>query len=220
MTRKNPARGSATRTANMNKRREQILTCAGNIIASEGVEAFTLHRLAQEAEVTVPTIHNLIGKKSDVVKRLVDETLIRVEEAFNDQVMSDPITAVETFIDQLMDLFSSNEDLYRAAFIAGEQAKLFEHVKPTGIFSKSLQLTIQVIEHAQAEGYLEGRINTHRLAQEIFGCQRLARHDWMHGYIDLDTYRNQVLVGMFILFAADAAPEFRNTLLQRVEEIR
>ena len=213
------ARGSATRTANMNKRRQQIISCASTIIATDGIEAFTLNRLAQQADVTVPTIHNLIGKKSDVVQKLVEVTLTRVKQAFTEQVMSDPITAAETYIDQLMALFSSNQDLYRAAFVAAEQSKLFEQQKPKGIFAQSLQLTVQVIEHAQENGYLEGKIDKRRLAQEVFGCQRLARHDWMHGYIDLHSYRNQVLVGMYILFAADATPIYRSKLLERISKL-
>jgi len=60
------ARGSRTRTENMNKRRAQILERASNIIATKGLEGFTLGVLATEASVTVPTIHNLIGKKSDI----------------------------------------------------------------------------------------------------------------------------------------------------------
>lgn len=220
MNEKKPARGSATRTANMNKRREQILTRAGSIIAKEGFEALTLNRLALESNVTVPTIHNLVGKKSDIFKQLVEQVVESVEQALIHQDISDPITAAETSIDKLMELYSSNEDLYKAAFVAGERAKIFEHELPTGIFSKSLQLTINVCNHGIQEGYLEGNIDPIRLAHELFGCQRLARHDWVQSYIDLDSYRNQVLIGMFILFAADASPAYRKQLLAKIESLQ
>jgi len=219
MSAKAIARGSATRTANMNKRRELILSCAGSIIAKEGIEALTLPKLATEAAVTIPTIHNLFGKKSDIFQKLVEEMVARIGQALSSQDVSEPITAAVTFIDNLLALYSSNEDLYKAAFVAGERNKLFEHELPTGIFAKSLQLTTQVCRHAQDNGFLEGNIKTEYLAKELFGCQRLARYDWINGYINLTTYRKQVLVGMYIIFAADATPNYRKKLLAQIEKL-
>ena len=219
MTTKTVARGSAKRTENMNKRREQILSCAGSIIASKGIEALTLPKLAEEAEVTIPTIHNLIGKKSDIFKRLVEIMVSKVEHALSQQNANEPIVAAETFVDKLLELFASNEDFYKAAFVAGESSQLFEHKLPTGIFAKSLQLTINLCLHAKEQGHLEGKIDTIQLAHELFGCQRLARYDWMHGYIDLKTYRKQVLAGMYILFASDASPNYRVQLLNKLNAL-
>jgi len=210
------ARGSATRTANMNKRRDYILSCAGRIIANEGLEALTLPRLAEDAQVTIPTIHNLLGKKADIFEKLVKELIIKTEQALSQSEISEPIQAAEAFINKLIELFSSNEDLYKAAFIAGEQTKLFDHHLPNGIFTQALQISIDVCQYAKDKGYLEGLINTEALAEELFGCQRLARHDWVHGYIDLTTYKKQVLRGMYIVFLADATPTYKPQLLKKL----
>ena len=218
MAQKNPARGSATRTANMNRRREHILACAGTMIARDGYDAFTLGQLAEEANVTVPTIHNLIGKKSKIFERLVDDMVAQIEAVLQETGAEDPIAAVEAFTDSLMALFAANEDLYKAAFIAGERSGLFEHEMPTGIYAKSLSLAYQVCENARAAGYLKGGIDADLLAQHLFASQRLARQDWMNGYIDLDAYRQQVLKGMFITLAADANPEFHDRLMKKIRE--
>lgn len=77
------ARGSRTRTANMNKRRQSILKCAGEIIASEGIGALTMSRLAEGAGVTIPTVHNLFGKKHDIYEHLVIEMIQKVEQALD-----------------------------------------------------------------------------------------------------------------------------------------
>ena len=219
MSKKNIARGSATRTANMNKRKQQILDCAGQIISTQGIEALTLPKLADEAGVTIPTIHNLIGKKSDIFEKLANEMVDKIGEALSAQQISDPITAAETFIDKLMELYASNEALYKAAFVVGERNKLFDHENPEGIFAKSLQLTIQVCQHGKAQGYLLGEIDAIKLAHELFGCQRLARYDWMNDYIDLSHYRSQVLVGMFVIFAADASATYKTQLLAKIDAL-
>jgi len=46
-------------------------------------------------------------------------------------------------------------------------------------------------------GCIKGEIETDILAEQLFGSQQLARHDWMNNYIDLKTYKSWVLSGMF-----------------------
>jgi len=213
------ARGSRTRTENMNKRRAQILERASNIIATKGLEGFTLGVLATEASVTVPTIHNLIGKKSDIVEHLVKEMVSRTELVLGEQNLDQPIEAVEDFVTRLIKLFSSNQDLYKAAFIAGERLKLFDHAMSDNIFHRSLELAKQVVDAAVKKGLLMGRIEADKLAHQIFASHRTARHDWMHGYIDLETYRKQVLAGMFFTLAADASEHYREMLLNKINSL-
>lgn len=213
------ARGSATRTANKIKRRENILRSARTILANQDYDAFTLNLLATEAEVTIPTIHNLIGKKSDILKELVEDMVVRIEDVLSFGDFSDPILASEAFIDNLISLYAQDEDFYKAAFVAGERAKLFEHELPSGIFNKALKLANQVCEQSAQEGYLLGNIHSSQLAEQLFANQRLARLDWIHGYIDLKTYRTQVLIGMFITMAADATPELHERLIEQLKQL-
>ena len=213
------ARGSATRTANMIKRREHILSCAGELIAKVGYDEFTLGQLAEAANVTVPTIHNLIGKKSQIFERLVADMVERIKNVLSELEQDDPILAVETFIDNLLDLYCTDENLYKAAFVAGERAHLFEHELPSGIYARSLEIVMDVCNRAVEQGYLQGEIDIKQLSRQLFACQRMARQDWMHGYIDLDTYRKHVLSGMFITLAADATPDYHQRLLNKIEEL-
>jgi AcrR family transcriptional regulator len=213
------ARGSATRTANKIKRRENILKSARRILANQDFDAFTLNLLATEAEVTIPTIHNLIGKKSDILKELVEDMVVRIEDALNFGDAKDPILASEAFINNLISLYAKDEDFYKAAFVAGERAKLFEHELPSGVFNKALKLANQVCEQSVTEGYLLGNINSGQLAEQLFSNQRLARLDWIHGYINLATYRTQVLSGMFITIAADATPELHGRLIEKLQQL-
>jgi hypothetical protein len=58
------------------------------------------------------------------------------------------------------------------------------------------------------------------LAAHLFGCHRLARQDWVNGYIDLTTYRNNVLIGMLIVFLADASVEYTTPLLNALQTLK
>ena len=219
MTKLKQARGATTRTANMNRRRETILERAGEIIAAEGVDALTLGRLAEAAQVTIPTIHNLIGTKTQIFEQLVDQLVQRIDSVLAVQEDHEPIRTVELFIENLMALYASNEPMYKAAFVAGEWAKLFDHGLPSGIYARSLRLAESVCTHARNEGYLAGRVSLKVMSEQLFGCQRLARQDWVNGYIDLSTYRRRLLQGMLLVLAADAVPAFHLRLLERLEQL-
>ena len=77
-----------------------------------------------------------------------------------------------------------------------------------------------ICQSAVAQGKLEGRIDEEQIATRLFSSQRLARLDWMHGYIDLETYRVQVLTGMLITLCADAAPEFKEQLFAKIDALK
>lgn len=213
------ARGLKTRTENKHKRRDAILSCAGDIIAEDGLDALTIARLAKQSNVTIPTVHNLLGRRADILDTLVHEAMTNVMRAATDFDPADTILALEDFIDGLIGLIATNEPYYRAAFITGERINFFEHQSPDGIVANSRNYAREICAHAIKQGKLLGQIDEKQIAQRLFSSQRLARLDWMHGYIDLKTYRNQVLTGMFITLCADASADFKSELLRRLETL-
>lgn len=213
---KNTARGNATRQANKELRRQRILDLARDMIATRGFEALTISELAKQSGVSIPTIHNLFGKKHDIFEELCSEMVVKIEQVISRPEASDPIDAAEIFIDNLLDLYRKDEAFYRAAFVAGERIDLFEHQLPSGIFNKSLKIGQQICVSAKERGYLKGQIDSLWLAEQLFGCQRLARQDWVNGYIDLKRYRSQVLIGMYITYAADANDAFKRRLFEQI----
>ncbi len=213
------ARGNSTRQANKALRKQRILDEARELIATKGFEAFTLSELAQRAGVSIPTIHNLFGKKQEVFEALCGEMVVKVNEAVSDPDLTDPIDAVGVYIENLLGLYRADEAFYRAAFVAGERTGLFEHQLPSGIFNRSLKIARQICQNGIDHGYLKGDVDTDWLAEQLFGSQRLARQDWVNGYIDLTRYRVQVLIGMYITFAADATPAFRKRLLAAIDQL-
>jgi AcrR family transcriptional regulator len=219
MNQTNLARGNNTRQANKALRKQKILDEARDLIASKGFEAFTLSELATRAGVSIPTIHNLFGKKQEVFEVLCGEMVMRVDEAISTPDLVDPIEAAEVFIDKLLALYRDDEAFYRAAFLAGDRSGLFEHQLPSGIYSRSLSIARQMCQSALENRYIESHINLDWLAEQLFGCQRLARQDWVNGYIDLGRYRKQVLIGMYITYASVATPTFRKRLYRSIESI-
>lgn len=213
------ARGNITRQANKKLRRQRILDIAKHLIASQGFEAFTLSHLAKEAGVSTPTIHNLFGKKDNIFQELVSQMVNTISLALSNPYVSDPIEGAEVFTDNLLRLYKQDEAFYRSAFMAADRTGLFDHKLPDGIFHQSLQIAERLCTEAKENGFLKGNIATGTLAEQLFACQRLARQDWVNGYIDLQRYRKQVLIGMYITYAADASPDFYKMLCNKINEL-
>ena len=88
-----------------------------------------------------------------------------------------------------------------------------------GIFKKSINIAQRLCIQAHDSGYLEGRLDSRWLAEHLFGSQRLARQDWVSGYIGLERYRQRALIGMLMTYAADATPEFHERLCSIIDEL-
>jgi AcrR family transcriptional regulator len=208
-----------TREDKKSQRAEHILDHARAMIAEDGFDALKIRELAARAELTVPTIYNLIGGKSEILARIIEALVERLHEVQNQSDFDDIEAGFEQQITWLADLFAEDEDFYRAAFVAGDRSGLFEQRSDHGIFARSLQQPVEACKAAQDAGLLKGAISAEQLGRQVYDSYRLARQDWANGYFDLNGFRAQALTGVFMSLAADAAPAFRDRLLRRIEEL-
>ena len=210
--------GSA-RVLNKEKRRRRILDHARLIIAKQGFDSLKLRDLAANADVTVPTIYNLIGDKQAILVIIIEELVARLQDVQNWSNLKDVEIAFETQIEELAKLFAEDENYYRAAFMAGDRSGLFEQNSRVGVFARSLQFPVEACKIAQTKGLLTGNISAEQMGRQIYGCYRLARQDWVNGYFGLSGFRVQALTGIFLCLAADATPAFHKRLLTRLSTL-
>jgi AcrR family transcriptional regulator len=206
-----------TRATNMARRRALILSHARDVIANEGFEALKLRDLATRANITVPTIYNLIGGKSDILTLIIEDLVTRLEAVHKNANQSNVEDVFEAQIDTRLELFAKDESYYRAAYIAGDRIGLFEQNSPSGLYKRSLHLTISSCREAIDADLLFGRVASEQLGRQVYSCYRHARQDWVFGYYDLEGLRKQALTGIFLSLAADAKPAFHKRLMQRLE---
>ena len=208
------ALGNVTRQANKKLRRERIFNIAKRLIAAKGLEDFTISELADEAGVTTPTIHNLFGKKSDIIRELVSNLI----EQMQGNVLNPPIDPIENakfFVDNVVALFEQDTDFYRAAFMSAEQVKLFDPRIPDGLFQRAQQLAAPRKEWYES-GLFLGNIEPSTIMKRVHNSNRLGRIDWVSGYIDLNQFRHQVLEGILLVYASDASPELHVRLSEEI----
>jgi AcrR family transcriptional regulator len=215
----NVAPGLAKRLENSRLRRNYILVCAAHLIDENGIENLTLAKLAKKANVTVPTIQNLIGKKAEVLDVLVIETMQKVVAVANEINASSAIDFILALGDKLVGLIETDEALYKAAFMAGERSGFFEHKSESGIYQRSLKIAQHICEQCIAAGERQGQLDSLQLAKSLFAVQRLARQDWMNGYTNLAEYKLQLKSGMLLVLCADATPDYKVKLISKINEL-
>ena len=66
---------SVARNAQAAQTRGRILAAAKNLFESEGFECVTIEKIAQAADVSIPTIYSLFQSKRGVLRALMDEAL-------------------------------------------------------------------------------------------------------------------------------------------------
>lgn len=66
---------SATREKKAAETKSRILSSAKNLFEAEGFEYVTIEKIAQSANVSIPTIYSLFQSKRGVLKALMDEAL-------------------------------------------------------------------------------------------------------------------------------------------------
>jgi len=211
------ALGNVTRQANKKLRRERIFNIAKRLIADKGLEDFTISELAEEAGVTTPTIHNLFGKKSDIIKELVSN-LIEEMQSITINPPIDPIENTKFFVNNVAATFEKDINFYRAALMSAEHLRLFDPTIPDGPFQQAQQLATPN-EKWYERGLLLGNIQPSIIMEKVHNSNRLARIDWVLGYIDLNQFRHQVMTGILLVYAADASPELHVLLIEEINRL-
>ena len=216
---KKPAKalGNVTRQANKKLRRERIFNIAKRLIAEKGLEDFTISELAQEAGVTTPTIHNLFGKKSDIIKELVSN-LIEEMQSINLNPPIDPIENTKFFVNNVAATFEKDINFYRAALMSAEHLRLFDPTIPDGPFQQAQQLAAPNKKWYE-RGLLLGNVKPSIIMKKVHDSNRLARIDWVLGYIDLNQFRHRVMKGILLVYAADASPELHVLLIEEINRL-
>ena len=211
------ARGNIARQANKKLRRQRILELAVHLIASDGIESFTINRLASEAGVSTPTIHNLFGKKSDIIKELVSN-LIEEMQSITLNPPIDPIENTKFFVNNVAATFEKDINFYRAALMSAEHLRLFDPRIPDGPFQQAQQLAAPNKKWYE-RGLLLGNVKPSIIMKKVHDSNRLARIDWVLGYIDLNQFRHKAMKGILLVYAADASPELHVLLIEEINRL-
>lgn len=209
------------RARNMRKRRERLLAEARQLLAAGGFEALNLRELARRADVTVPTIYNLIGKKEDVLIALGEDVLREIEVRTRPDDNADAMTQAAAVVDKTTALFAEDEAFYRAAFLAVEWLDQGgqHHAAAARLYAWVDRLIRGGIDACLGSGLLRAQVPAEALAALCTRNFRMSCRGWAFGHYDIDEFRRIALSDLYITLCADAVETFHRQLLRSFHEL-
>ena len=206
------------RSQNMQKRRTRILAETRTLLTQSGFDAVNLRDIARLADVTVPTIYNLIGNKEDLLVALFGEVLTEIESRVTSSSTTEPLAMAEAVVLESTALFADDENYYRSAFLA------VEYMNQSGQHRASVAQLYNWGERLLTAGFLaceqarllRGRIAPTRLGELIMRTFRTNCRAWAFGQITIEAFRATALIDVYITLAADAVETFHARLLKKI----
>ncbi|MCH9683645.1 MAG: TetR/AcrR family transcriptional regulator [Deltaproteobacteria bacterium] len=211
----------SVRESSKERRRQSILDAARRMLAKGGYRALNVRALAKEADVTLPTLYNLIGNKEKILFELAAQTMRVIgQRSFTPDTFDpdDPFTFIDSGIAVSADLFAEQPDFYRSAFVAvtfADNQELFW--SPQSMFVQGgAEIPTRCCRAVADAGMLEGRFSPSALGMHIFQGVRGALRDWSVGLISLEDYRRWSLRCGYAGLLLDAREPLRSGLLERL----
>lgn len=206
----------------MEQRRENILRAARTLILRDGFDALTTRRLADEAGITAPTLYNLIGDKSEIIRQLVSDGVARVGSRVTLGDDLPPLAMAEGIIETALAVVAEDEAYYRAVVIASDRVPGSFAVAGDGPASVanaaqvSIDMMMAACRAAIGARLLEGHVAAETLGQQTFIGFRGPFRDWANQLISLSEFRHRALRGLYLALAIDATLEFRDVLRAKI----
>lgn len=204
------------------ERRARILQEARRIVAEGGVEALTTRGLAQAADVTVPTIYNLIGNREEVLYCLTRESIARLWARLDAVESAECLAMAEAIVEQTIALFTEDEAFFRAAVMAQdhllETATLGEASK-SYVEKQAARMAAHAAQQGIDDGQLHGRIPADALGEQMYLGFDSPMRAWGFGRIPTAEFRFRALRGFYLTLASDAVPAFHAVLLEKLKKL-
>ena len=208
----------SVRESAKNERRQRILESARDILREAGHQGLSIRTLAERANVTTPTIYNLVGSKQEILLALSDETIRELELAHHVSTTVDPIEKAEEVINGTVAIYRSDEDYTRQLHLGLEAESLDDFDKT--LRHRGRKVAIDDCKRALDLGYLRGEVDSELLGNRFASGFQQAQRAWLRGEFDLEGMRKEALISCFIILAADAKPKFHKRLIEAIHRLQ
>ncbi len=141
---------STARNAQAAQTRERILACAKSLFESVGFECVTIEKIAQAADVSIPTIYALFQSKRGVLRALMDEVLptdefnALVEESIEEKSPKNRLSISAKIARQMYDAERAQMDIFRGASVLAPEFKELEKEKEMRRYNRQ-EVTIKAM---------------------------------------------------------------------------
>ena len=157
------------------RRREAILDAALELLGSADIQSVTLEQIADRAEVSPPTIYNLIGTREELLVALLGRVIEGLVDALSEKAAdddADPIAAARLIVDQSAAAFVAESEAYRQIVrTLGQLSWRRSSFDPS-------ELQVRAMRDAQAQGIVRDDLDATALGRQIYLAYCAAMYAW------------------------------------------
>ncbi len=204
---------TSLRERNVEARRQRILAAARDLIAEGGMDALSMRRLAGRARLSVTTLYNLVGARSDIVRALVMDAIDRMDQELDRTApLDDPIERCRAIVTVSSGYMVEHADIFRPMLLAAHDGDA-EHVRAAEpVAERAARMQARAIEVAVERGLLRDLLDPLQLGRQIYHGFDGAACQWAMGQIDAPTFEARALFGLDLALLGFARGALRGEL--------
>ena len=197
---------------------KRILEATSRILAKDGYAALNMNDIAEAADVTPPTIFNLVGRKEDLLLSLSYSALDQLRHAIVMPPTGASTSDIAHVLDAYTDVLARDEQMYRALHIAMEtlQSQGSNRSEINKQFQEAGLLLTQTLEPFTAHPKMKGHITLSSIRASLSPSIWALHYFWAHGRLTTKQLRQELKRNYFTVLAADAKPQFQRELLEQL----
>jgi AcrR family transcriptional regulator len=198
------------------ERRARILDAARDLIARHGYDGLTMRELAKASRVSVPTIYNLIGGKTDIVAAEMEVTA----QSFGDALR---VAAGKRLVDRTLAIYVGGaRELFATPGYYRELFRMFFTNPQIGCVTEQRYIALMSanLAAARADGELSDWVDPAAVARQLFSLYSYQMLGWSIGNLTDEQFEAWSVHGMCLILLGlahgDAARRLRE-LAQQLE---
>ena len=197
------------RERNKERRRHAILEATLELLRANPLEAVTVEQIAARAEVSPPTIYNLIGTRDQLLLALIDRVTAEFVDALGATGLGeDPIERALHAVDVSVAVFVAEPQAYRQ--IVRVLANL--RMEGQGPAFDALQVHVREMRRARDAGFLRPELDPGALGRQSYYSFVAALMAWGTEDLSDEGFRIAARHGVLTVLAAAIRDEHRETV--------
>ena len=195
-------------------RRNRISVAMMELLSTKSADDITNGEIAERAGVTIPTIYNLIGGRSDILVHLLNKVMADLRVGYLAEKELNPLDRAERVGAFLVGRFTSQEEAYRQV-IRGVNSVPLPSLKPYE--TSPHRIYLELMREAEAERAFVTGIGAVHVANLLFQIFAGALITWAIEGLTKAEFSAQVTDGFHVIVAAVCTDTHRKFALQKLK---
>ena len=183
-------------------------------LSIDSIDALSMRRLAELAEVSTRTLYNHYRAKDDILVALMGQTLEALDDELTQLRFDDPILRSRGLIAVANRRMVHEASVARPLLVATDRTR-----RDPGLIRQSREFQVRALTEAIEQGALRSDVPARLLAHQIVTAQMNAARHWAHGRLSDEAFQAQALHGWALLLLGVASDETRHRLLAELQQL-